>query len=360
MNSLERVSAAFEHHRPDRTPAFEYVMHSPCADYYLGRPLVSGPFRWAQAVKDLGWQAAVRQAAVDHVDLALALEHDIIYAVPCPPYPRDDWHPAPPLMGAEPEDRLEERVLRTEAKPPMMIPQHSMMIFEHIAAELARRDSTIVMKAPTYSHGVWDDVDLMQTMLIEPEIAHAHFAQCTRQTLALVEYYRQVGVKIIGVGGDFAGNRPLISPKAYRDFIVPGVRESAQAVRAAGCWSVNASDGNLWSVIDDFLVECEVDGYIEIDLHAGMSLDKLRAQYGKTHTFLGNLDCGNTLCFGTPDMVYDHVTECLTLGADEANGGAGGHILTASNAITAAVPIANYEALRRARMAFYEQQKGGS
>ena len=351
MNSLERVTAAFEHRRPDRTPAFEYVMQSPVADHYLGRPYTVDPFNWPKAVEEMGFDNAVRQAALDQVELAIALDHDVIYAVPAPPCGDAAPEPELPLTSEEPEERMAERVARREGKD-LMIPHRSMVIFEYIAEELRKRDSSIVMMGPTFAHGVWDDVDLMQSMLLDPDIVHKHFEQCTRQTLALVDYYVQVGCKIIGVGGDFAGNRPLISPAAYREFIVPGVRETSRAIHAANFWSVNASDGNLWSVIEDYLIGCEVDGCIEIDLHAGMELDKLRARFGKTHTFLGNLDCGNMLSFGTPEQVYDHVTECLTFGSDPENGGDGGHILTASNAITATVPLANYEAIRRARADF--------
>jgi hypothetical protein len=80
-----------------------------------------------------------------------------------------------------------------------------------------------------------------------------------------------------------------------------------------------------------------VDGYLEIDLHAGMDLGRLKAQYGGLVALFGNLDCGNTLSFGTEDEVRRHVLDCLDAGA-----GLGGHILCASNAITASVPLSNY------------------
>ncbi|NLD60987.1 hypothetical protein GX645_00850 [Candidatus Sumerlaeota bacterium] len=343
MNSLQRVTAAFAHESPDRTPVFEYVMQSPIVDYYLNRIYVADPSNWRQAVSDLGWSAAVRQAACDQVDLAVALGHDIIYTVPSEPI--DDVAPTP-IDAEEPEDRMAIRVERREAESDLL-PAARLEIYPAVAAELRRRGLSIVMMAPTFTHGVWDDVDLMQTMLLEPEIAHQHFEQCTRRAIALAKFYAETGCKIIGVGGDFAGNRPLISPSAYRDFIVPEVRKTSEVCHALGCYAVNASDGNLWSVIDDFLVGCDVDGYIEIDQHAGMDLGKLRERFGRTHTFLGNLDCGNTLSFGTPKDVYQHVQACLNVGSD-VRWGLGGHILTASNAITASVPIENYEAVRRA------------
>ena len=57
-------------------------------------------------------------------------------------------------------------------------------------------------------------------------------------------------------------------------------------------------------------------------------------------TLAGNLDCGTVLSFAAPDEVCHHTICCL-----EAGQGQGGHILCASNAITASVPMENYLAL---------------
>lgn len=104
--------------------------------------------------------------------------------------------------------------------------------------------------------------------------------------------------------------------------------------------AVNASDGNLWSVIEDFLTGCEVDGYLEIDSAAGMDLRRLKAAYGQRITFYGSLDCGNLLSFASPAEVCRHTLDCL-----DAGKGNGGHILCASNAITSSVSLENYLAV---------------
>ena len=100
-----------------------------------------------------------------------------------------------------------------------------------------------------------------------------------------------------------------------------------------------ASDGDLWPVIEDFLFGCEVDGYLEIDMHAGMDMRRLKAGYGDRITLYGNLDCGNTLSFGSPEEVRAHTIQCLEAGMG------GGHILCASNAIAAGVSLENYLAV---------------
>ena len=89
--------------------------------------------------------------------------------------------------------------------------------------------------------------------------------------------------------------------------------------------------------MEDFLCGCEVDGYIEVDMHAGMDLRRLKKAFGGRITFYGNLDCGNILSFGSPEQVERHTIDCLEAGMND-----GGHILCTSNAITASVPFENY------------------
>jgi uroporphyrinogen-III decarboxylase len=194
--------------------------------------------------------------------------------------------------------------------------------------------------APAYGHGVWTDVNLMQTMLLDPPVAHEHFRLATEKALARVDKYAVHAIDQIGVGGDFSGTRPLISPQLYREFIVPEVRKVSRRIHQINARAVNASDGNLWSVIDDFLIGCEVGGYLEIDMHADMDMAHLKHSYGDRVSLYGNLDCGNILSFGYPETVRTHTITCL-----EAGMGNGGHILCASNAITAGVPTENYLAV---------------
>jgi len=339
MTSRERVEAALRHRQPDRTPYFEYVLLAPLADEFLGRPYGGDPAHWPSLLAELGWERAVRRAAADRLDLAALLGHDMLYV-----YSTGSRHPAPPAPAEEPlpDDPVERVVRRNElaAASPAKPDDDSLYIYVCIKEEMARRGMDLPILAPAYAHGVWTDVDLMQTMLLAPEVAHQHFALATRRALGLVESYEALGIEMIGVGGDFAGTRPLISPRAYREFIMPEVRTVSRRVHQAGAFAVNASDGDLWPVIDDFLLGCEVDGYLEIDLHAGMDLRRLKQAYGHRITFFGNLDPGNILSFATPEEVKRHTIACLEAGMDN-----GGHILCASNAITASVPKANYLAV---------------
>jgi uroporphyrinogen decarboxylase len=349
MTSRQRIEAALRHQEPDRTPMFEYVLLSPVADRLLGRPYAADPSHWPAVREQRGWEGAVRQGAIDHLDLACLLGHDMMYVRPNPlPRETDAALPAPPAVPSDdPVDRVKRRNGEAAGVDPSP-PDDGLLVYVLLKQEMERRGADLPVLAPAYAHGIWTDVDLMMAMALAPEVAREHFALATRRSLACVEKYVALGVDQIGVGGDFAGNRPLISPEAYRTFIVPEVRAVTRRIHEAGRWAVNASDGNLWPMIEDFLFGCQVDGYLEIDLGAGMDLERLKAAYGDRITFYGNLDCGLTLSFASPEEVRRHTIRCL-----EAGLGRGGHILCASNAITAAVPLENYLAVVEAYRGFF-------
>ena len=337
MTSRERVAAALAHREPDRTPLFEYVLLSPLADRLLGRTYGGDPQHWPTLLKELGYDDAVRRNAVDRLELALRLGHDLLYVTPNPPPPGPPAPAAPP----PPNDPLDRLRLRCELARGATGPRdESLLVYHYLHEEMDRRGVDLPLLAPAYAHGVWTDVDLMQTMALDPELAREHFQLATQRALASIERYLELGLDQIGIGGDFAGTRLLISPEFYRTYIVPELRLLAEKIHAGGAVAINASDGDLWSVLDDFLLATGVDGYLEIDLHAGMDLGRLKRTYGDQVCLYGNLDCGNQLSFSSPAEVRQQTLACL-----DAGWGNGGHILCASNAITASVPLENYLAV---------------
>lgn len=339
MDPRQRVRAAFAHREPDRTPYFEYVLLSPVADALLGRRYAGDPAHWPELVAECGWEEAVKRNAADRLDLALRLGHDLLYVTPNPPPPSPPaTSPLPEPLPEDPVERLRRRNQRAAQDPPPA--DETFAMYARPLELMKERDVDLPLLVPAYGHWVWTDVELMQTMLLAPEVAEQHFALATRRSLGRIEKYLALGIDLVGVGGDFSGTRPLISPAAYRHFIVPEVRTLSRRLHQAGAFAINASDGDLWPVIDDFLCSCEVDGYLEIDQYAGMEMQRLKAEYGEKVCLIGNLDCGNALSFGTPESIRRETLDCL-----EAGRGSGGHILCASNAITAAVPLENYLAV---------------
>lgn len=232
---------------------------------------------------------------------------------------------------------------------PSFVSNENFLIYRFFREETEKLGIDLPVLAPAYAHGTWTDMALMQTMVLEPELVHRFYSAQTTGVIALIKKYHALGIEMVGIGGDFAGTRgPIISPQAYRRFIMPEIKKLSDYIHSLGMLSVNASDGNLWPVIDDFLLGCDVDGYLEIDFFAGMDLGKLKKEFGNRITFFGNLDCGNILSFGTVADVKNHVKDCLRKGQ-----GNGGHILCASNAIIESVPLKNYLVIYEAYREFF-------
>ncbi len=353
MTSRERVMAAFAHGSPDRTPAFEYVLLPPLSDLFLGRPYAGDDAVFLRLVAECGWEAAVQRNAIDRLDLAEALGHDLLYAWPPPkpilPERHRDGSDSRAALPDDPVERLRERNRRA-AEAGTDPDEAQLLLFVRLREAVQVRQLDLPILAPAYAHGVWTDTDLMESMAIAPDVAAEHFHRATARMLGLAARYGEIGIDIVGVGGDFAGNRPLISPEAYRRFIVPEVRAVAEAVHALGMRAINASDGDLWSVMDDFLDGCGVDGYLEIDAQAGMDLRRLKSSYGQRFTLFGNMDCGTLLSFASVEDITLATRACLAAGRE---GSPGGHIFCASNAITASVPMASYLAMMREYRRFF-------
>lgn len=349
-SSRERVAAAFQHRLPDRTPVFEYLLHNPCAELLLGRPFVDytdDPRAWRETCRSESIETALPTYCRDRLDLAWKLGHDLLFV--CPNPVDDETAGYDPLLGvhtlfdlegSDPVERVRERNRRVESELLRPPPEECLLVFHLLREEMDRRGIDLPLFAPAYFHGVWDDIDLLQVMILDPDVAHRHFSLATQRALPIVHAYAQLGVDMIGIGGDFAGKRMIISPEAYREFIVPEVRALADVVRSAGAFSINATDGNIWPVLEDFLCGCGVDGYMEIDYSAGMEMGELKSRYGDQVVLFGNMDCGNTLSFSSPEEIGTLTKEILDGGF-----GDGGHIFCASNAITGSIELENYLAM---------------
>jgi len=357
--SRSRIMAAFNFQEPDRTPIFEYILLGPRAEDILGHHFsdyTEDMEGWLSFVEEKDFETALRSYAFDRVAIASRLGHDMLYVCPNPipgsPYvydplsALDDYFEMEDL--SDPVDRLKERNLKVEEALTKPLPSDSYLVYQYLQEEMKKQGIDLPIFAPAYFHGIWNDIDLMQVLLLDSEVAHAHFTLATGRALSIIDDYHKLGVDMIGIGGDFAGNTLLISPEAYRTFIVPEVRILSDYIRSQGRLSINATDGNLWSVIDDFLIGCGVDGYMEIDYGAGMDLSKLKNEFGEKITFLGNMDCGNILSFSTPDEIHRITHEILDAGM-----GKGGHIFSASNAITPSVSLENYMAMINAYREYF-------
>jgi len=356
VTSRERITATFEHRDPDRTPVWEKLIKSPAADELLGRPCAASNFHYRmERMADGDWDGFVEQWARDEVELCEMLGFDMIrlYEIGGPPAERPvrvdeetwrigrsyqqrmasgwirTWTEGAPPPDPEAREAAMRQALQSPAPEPWTAPPEAFRLIRTAKRIMAEKGLDLPVFCAVYSVGVATLPKFMlEWFITERDLIAEHYR---RNALAGLHRAKQLvaeGADVIGLGGDFACDHgPMCSPPDYREFVAMNLREQSRPLHDLGVWTTNASDGDLWSVLDDFLVTAEVDGFEEIDFAAGMDLTRLKQQY-PDKTFIGNIDIRHTLTSGTPEQVRAHTRECLAKGW-----GGGGHILMSGNCI---------------------------
>ena len=360
MTSRERVMAAFAHRDPDRTPIWEKLIKSPAADELLGRPCAASNFHYRmERMADGDWEGLLRQWAIDEIELAEMLGFDMVrlYEVGGPPAERpvrvdeETWRIGNSYQQrmssgwirswwgdtvSRPEDReapehqaAMRKALSEPAPEPSPAPEETFRFMRLAREVMAQKGLDLPIFCAAYSVGVATlPKYMLEWFVTERGLIAEHYRRNAQAGIVRAKQFVAEGADIIGLGGDFACDHgPMCSPPDYREFIALNLREQSRALRALDVYTSNASDGDLWSVLDDFLVTAEVDGFEEIDFAAGMDLARLKREY-PTKTFIGNIDIRHTLTSGTPEQVRAHTIQCIRDGW-----GGGGHILMSGNCI---------------------------
>ena len=151
------------------------------------------------------------------------------------------------------------------------------------------------------------------------------------------------GCEIVAMGGDVSCDKgPFCSPRHYRDLILPTIEEHVRLIHERGALAAYTSDGNHWPIRDDFFFHSGIDGYLEVDKAAGMTMERLYDEgVDQKVCIIGNIDARHALCVGTPEEVRREVRRCLEVGHRRP----GGHILHTSHSVHEDVRPENYLAM---------------
>ena len=107
---------------------------------------------------------------LDALDLAQLLGHDLLYVCPNPLASErlsGSTH-ATEMNLTDPVEALRRRNAQAAATPPALADER-LLVYTALYAEMARRELDLPVLAPAYAHGVWTDLDLMETMLLQPD-----------------------------------------------------------------------------------------------------------------------------------------------------------------------------------------------
>lgn len=117
-----------------------------------------------------------------------------------------------------------------------------------------------------------------------------------------------------------------ISPRHFREFIFPNLKDLSEVIRKKGSFHIIHSDGNNKPFIEMF-AEAGVDAYQSIDILGGMDLAEVKRKIGDKVCLIGNVNL-QILSEGSPEEVIKDVERCIE---DAAEGG--GYIISSSGAL---------------------------
>ncbi len=181
---------------------------------------------------------------------------------------------------------------------------------------------------------------LLELFYEDPGFVHELFEKVFRTNERIVRNAVRAGAEVICLGDDYASNQgPLFSPKMFREFVLPYLQRMIDAIHEEGAFAVKHSDGNIWPILDD-IVNTGVDGLNPIEPVANMDLGEVKAAYGDRICLVGNIDCGDLLCNGSPEDVEKAVEAAIRAGSP-----GGRYMLSSSNSIHASVKPENFKAM---------------
>lgn len=150
-------------------------------------------------------------------------------------------------------------------------------------------------------------------------------------------------------------NQTLFSPAFLRREFFPRLKKLVDAWHSHGVRVIFHSDGNLWSVLEDFRA-AGIDGLNPLEPLAGMYAGQVRQAHPEW-ILMGGMDASELLAFGAPDGVRAAVRQILR------DAGADGKLwLGSSTEIHPGIPVENVlamwdEALRCGRYATERRQQ---
>jgi uroporphyrinogen decarboxylase len=361
LSSKERVKMTFKFEEPDRVPIFEQQIASNVASEILGREAYTGGGGiGGMQIYELIYKGKrdllVERMAKDLTELYTKVDLDIV-SPPLVPnadskgpakilsehtyYFEDEntglWHiskyipSSKMLMTIDSSIRKEginaiERLVESmENENDISTDETALEVYDLLVDEFGEERFIV-----GYDDGVSIPMNLpwIAALFTRPDLIDRYLDQQLGRTMEMVMTTKRHGADFILGGQDLATTRgPLYSPRLFRRFILHRLKKLSDFCHQLGLPYIFRTDGNIWAIANELLMESGIDGYGEIDAQAGMRLKDLRYAFPNLILW-GNVDCASTLTFGPNEKVINEVLNNIK---DAAGGG--GYILGSSNTI---------------------------
>jgi hypothetical protein len=258
------------------------------------------------------------------------------------PGPEHEFRP-PEIVDFDP-DRLPERISYIPVSPGLRFsidPDRPYGALEDVLAGCGGRFSVHgeVTSPFDYFLDLFGFVGGFLALADEPERSRAILERLSGGVARIAAEQAALGIDAVKISSPYAG-AGFISPRHYRDFVLPGERRVAAAVHEAGALAYTHTCGAIGDRLE-MMADSGVDGLECLDppplgdVELEDALGRLRGLFIK-----GNIDPVNTLLFGTPEQVSTDVRRRLAAG-----GARGGYILSTACSIAPHTPPDRIELL---------------
>ncbi len=208
----------------------------------------------------------------------------------------------------------------------------------HTAAR--RRDRFVCYGAHACFHPTWHKVG-MERMLMwlveDPELVTDMFAAHTKLITGIYDAMKEAGVTFDAAWlSDDLGyvTAPLISPRMYRDLVMPYHKQACDHFAADGLKTILHSDGDISPLIPDFL-EAGFSALNPLEAKASLDVADLKPKYGDRLTLFGNIDV--RALAGTREEIEEEVRRKVGFGREH-----GGYIWHSDHSVPNDVSFENY------------------
>ncbi|MBP1610221.1 MAG: methylcobalamin:coenzyme methyltransferase [Acidobacteria bacterium] len=357
-----RMIAALEHKEPDRVPIGELAVDWDTTDRALGvETLYRGGWRELTALWDGRRDEIVESCVQDLTGLVHKFEWDFV-VVPTV-HPKRDYYPKPEMLDEYCWRDAKGRVSRfsldlgghamvtkyppmaiddlPDPKIPAQLEDSEFEAIERMVKQLGP-SHFVVARVPDGTFPWRDTVgmaDFLERMLTEPEFVHKSIAGATKRTLAAIEAAAALKVDGVVITIDYCDNHgPLMGPRLFREFVLSPLTECVKTAHRCGLYFIKHSDGNHWSILDDF-VAAGIDGWQGIQPRIGMDLRLLKEKYAGKLALIGGVNC-DTLTIGTAEEVEQEVRYAIHHAAP-----GGGFVMCSGNTLMHGTKYENYQAM---------------
>jgi uroporphyrinogen decarboxylase len=306
MKPKERVLAALHHKIPDRIPRFEIWIDGLLAE--LGQPdvqsahinfgqdsvmmhttIAEGSNAWRNGVDEWGrvWKNGmyVNGVVENRQDLhRYSVESDYVERI------------------------FDEKKIREDRE---LYPDHCHMFGSHLGPFMA---AYMAMGFERFFTRLYDD----------PGFIHELLEERTHWAIAMYRKACDLGAEVLIMGDDAAHkNSPMISPRMWREFVLPYHHQIVEAVDKP---MIFHSDGYILPMLP-MIIEAGFVGYHGLEPAAGIDLGSVKVEYGMDLVLVGNIDV-RVLAGNDVKAVHEEVDRCLRQGTP-----GGGYMLSTCNSI---------------------------